>query len=178
MDKLLTACEHQQPYVVSRNTASGISNLCLLIIETFPEWQAKYADSRDRLEVLLAICIQWLHVLQAFGVEVALKGVLRKVGTNPKKTHNLAKLYRQLPDQAKQQLSYGFAAIAESKNLEEILENHATDFDAWRYLEEDSADSTDIDPETLIRAIDVCVKWMDLVDPCDCERPNYFDDQD
>lgn len=159
---------------MERNNASGISDLCLLIIKTFPDWQDKHAASRDRLEVLLAICIQWLHVLQAFGVEVALKGVLRKVGKEPPRTHNLAKLYRLLPDQTQRQLSYAFTAIAEGRNLKDTLGKHARDFEAWRYLEEDTADNTDIDPETLIKAIDVCVAYMDQVDACDCEHASYF----
>ena len=92
-------------------------------------------------------------------------------------THELTVVYRDIsgePIVDGQIVATPIPAHSDTAVTQAVLEHHTNDIDTWRYLDEDPADNSDIDPETLLTAIDVCTFWIDRMDACDCDRPKYL----
>ena len=83
-------------------------------------------------------------ILQVFGIETALKALIRRQGENPPNTHNLRKLYDMLTPEIQKSISEKSAAIdiqvngrAMSIRVEGVMEEHQNSFQEWRYREDE-----------------------------------------
>ena len=82
-------------------------------------------------------------ILQVFGIETALKALIRRQGENPPNTHNLRELYDMLAPKTQKNISEKIAAIdirvegtAMSIRVEGVMEEHQNSFQQWRYRED------------------------------------------
>ena len=82
------------------------------------------------------------NALGAFGIENALKALIRREGENPGNIHNLRKLYDKLKPETQQRISEKCAAISIPVNgeiryirVEEVIDEHQESFEEWRYRE-------------------------------------------
>ena len=85
-----------------------------------------------------------IGILQVFGIETALKALIRRQGKNPPNIHNLRKLYDMLAPQTQKSISEKSAAIdirvkgtAMSILVEGVMEEHQNSFQEWRYREDE-----------------------------------------
>ena len=83
-----------------------------------------------------------IGILQVFGIETALKALIRRQGENPPNSHNLRKLYDMLTPEIQKSISEKSAAIdiqvkgrAMSIRVEGVMEEHQNSFQEWRYRE-------------------------------------------
>ena len=82
------------------------------------------------------------NALGAFGIENALKALIRREGENPGNIHNLRKLYDKLKPETQQRISEKCAAISIPVNgeirhirVEGVIDEHQESFEEWRYRE-------------------------------------------
>ena len=82
------------------------------------------------------------NALGAFGIENALKALIRREGKTPKNIHNLRKLYDKLKPETRQRISEKSAAIGIRVNgevrgirVEGVIDEHQESFEEWRYRE-------------------------------------------
>ena len=82
------------------------------------------------------------NALGAFGIENALKALIRREGKNPGNIHNLRKLYDKLKPETQQRISEKSAAIDIRVNgkvrrirVEGVIDEHQESFEEWRYRE-------------------------------------------
>ena len=82
------------------------------------------------------------NILWAFGIENALKALIRREGKTPKNIHNLRKLYDKLKPETQQRISEKGAAISIRVNgevrgirVEGVIDEHQESFKEWRYRE-------------------------------------------
>ena len=80
--------------------------------------------------------------LGAFGIENALKALIRREGEKPGDIHNLRKLYDKLKPETQQRISEKGAAIGIRVNggvrgirVEGVIDEHQKSFEEWRYGE-------------------------------------------
>ena len=110
----------------------------------------------------------------AFGVELGLKGCLQQLHRFSRKqhhTHDLWVLYMALPQDIRKELTSSFHKRSRGDGLPGILKKHRHDFDNWRYLDQDPADSSDMNTKTYVQIIDTIVDWMDGYPTCSCPAP-------
>ena len=81
-----------------------------------------------------------LNILGAFGIENALKALIRREGKNPKNIHNLRKLYEILAPETQQRIHEKSKAIEVRVNgkgmrirIEGVIDEHQDSFQEWRY---------------------------------------------
>ena len=82
------------------------------------------------------------NILRTFGIENALKALIRRQGGNPGNIHNLHKLYKMLAPETRKRIREKSAAIeiqvngkAMSIKVEGVMEEHQEGFQEWRYRE-------------------------------------------
>ncbi len=82
------------------------------------------------------------NILGAFGIENALKALIRREGKNPKNIHNLRKLYEILAPETQQRIREKGEAISIRVNgkgmrirVEGVIDEHQESFQEWRYRE-------------------------------------------
>ena len=82
------------------------------------------------------------NILGAFGIENALKALIRREGKNPKNTHNLRKLYDMLAPEIQQHIREKSAVIdirvkgrVMRIRVEGVIDEHQDSFQEWRYRE-------------------------------------------
>ena len=85
-----------------------------------------------------------IGILQVFGIETALKALIRRQGKNPPNIHNLRKLYDMLAPETQKSISEKSAAIdirvkgtAMSILVEGVMDEHQNSFQEWRYREDE-----------------------------------------
>ena len=85
-----------------------------------------------------------IGILQVFGIETALKALIRRQGKKPPNIHNLRKLYEMLASETQKIISEKSAAIdirvegtAMSIRVEGVMEEHQNSFQEWRYREDE-----------------------------------------
>ena len=82
------------------------------------------------------------NILGAFGIENALKALIRREGKNPNNIHNLRKLYDMLAPEIQQHIREKSAAIdirvkgrVMRIRVEGVIDEHQDSFEEWRYRE-------------------------------------------
>ena len=82
------------------------------------------------------------NILRTFGIENALKALIRRQGENPGNLHNLHKLYKMLAPETQQRIREKSAALDIQVNgevmsikVEGVMEEHQESFQEWRYRE-------------------------------------------
>lgn len=85
-----------------------------------------------------------IGILQVFGIETALKALIRRQGKKPPNIHNLHKLYEMLAPETQKIISEKSAAIdirvngtAMSIIVEGVMKEHQNSFQEWRYREDE-----------------------------------------
>ena len=81
-------------------------------------------------------------ILSAFGIETALKALIRREGGKPKKIHDLYCLYRMLAPEAQKRICEKAEAIVipsegggKAVRVEKVIKEHRNSFEEWRYGE-------------------------------------------
>ena len=82
------------------------------------------------------------NILRTFGIENALKALIRRQGGNPGNIHNLHKLYKMLAPETQKRIREKSAALDIQVNgevmsikVEGVMEEHQESFQEWRYRE-------------------------------------------
>ena len=82
------------------------------------------------------------NILRTFGIENALKALIRRQGGNPRNIHNLHRLYKMLAPETQKRICEKSAAIdipvngeVMNINVEKVMEEHQESFQEWRYRE-------------------------------------------
>ena len=94
-------------------------------------------------------CLWTIPFLLGLAVELSLKAILVKEHGHHGTEHDLAKLYKQIPEEVQKELESEFARHLEivrtgnEKSLYALLKLHRKDFENWRYLDGDTKSLTE-----------------------------------
>ena len=119
-------------------TAVAMHHSCQVLSEAFEKGIDGTKEEQDRaMGSFLAA-----NALGAFGIENALKALIRREGKDPGNIHNLRKLYDKLKPETQQHISEKSVAIGirvEGKvrriRVEGVIDEHQESFEEWRYRE-------------------------------------------
>ena len=119
-------------------TAGAMYHSYQVLIEAYEKGRDGTKEEQDRaMGSFLAA-----NALGAFGIENALKALIRREGKTPKNIHNLRKLYDKLKPETQQRISEKCAAISIPVNgeiryiqVEGVIDEHQESFEEWRYRE-------------------------------------------
>ena len=119
-------------------TAMAMYHSHQVLIEAYEKGRDGTKEEQDRaMGSFLAA-----NALGAFGIENALKALIRREGKNPGNIHNLRKLYDKLKPETQQRISEKCAAISIPVNgeigyiqVEGVINEHQESFEEWRYRE-------------------------------------------
>ena len=92
------------------------------------------SDGNDPSEVMNIGSVYARVFLQPFVLELALKGLIQRLGTGFLGTHDLVLLLEDLPDDVVSDLESRFAADT-GGSLRQFVVDHRKDFEGMRYLE-------------------------------------------
>ncbi len=119
-------------------TAVAMYHSCYGLIETFEKQINGTKEEQDRAKGFFL----GGNILGAFGIENALKALIRREGKNPKNIHNLRKLYDKLVPATQQLIREKITAIDIWENgkvmrirVEGVIDEHQESFQDWRYKE-------------------------------------------
>ena len=88
-------------------TAVAMYHSSQMLIEAFGKGIDGTKEEQDRAKGFFSAA----NILGAFGIETALKALIRREGKTPKKIHNLKELYGMLASETQQRISEKSAAI-------------------------------------------------------------------
>lgn len=100
-------------------------------------------------------------ILRAFAAELHLKALYeQELGRQPDHTHDLEKLFHELPEKTRTTLDGIFRVLVSlsvrnydpGKTIEQVLREHSRDFETWRYIYE-NPDGASLDLQYLNFAI-------------------------
>ena len=119
-------------------TAVAMYHSSQMLIEAFGKGIDGTKEEQDRAKGFFSAA----NILGAFGIETALKALIRREGKTPKKIHNLKELYGMLASETQQRISEKSAAIDIRVNgkvrrirVEGVIDEHQESFKEWRYWE-------------------------------------------
>ena len=76
-----------------------------------------------------------LVVAYVFGIEVGIKALIRGQGGNPRRDHDLAKLFEDLEPEIQRQINERVTGmVPRVTDVRSLLEEHRRHFETWRYL--------------------------------------------
>ena len=97
----------------------------------------------------------------AFACELYLKAICIKNGVSFDKSHALDRLFSDLPDAIRKQLSDNFEAKVKYKvSFKETIENHSNAFIRWRYAYEDKNRDVEAYPDNLLLATEILREYI------------------
>ena len=120
------------------HTAVAMHHSHQVLIEAYEKWRGGTKEEQEQAKGFVFAA----NTLGAFGIENALKALIRREGKNPKNIHNLRKLYDKLKPETQQRISEKCAAISIPVNgeiryirVEGVIDEHQESFEEWRYRE-------------------------------------------
>ena len=109
-----------------------------VLIEAYEKWRDGTKEEQGRA----GDCFIAANILGAFGIENALKALIRRERKKPKGIHNLRKLYDKLEPKTQQRIREKCAAISipvkeeiRYIRVEGVMDEHQKSFQDWRYME-------------------------------------------
>ena len=96
------------------------------------------------------------NILAPFGIENALKALIRREGKDPKKDHNLRKLYDKLAPGTQQRICEKVAAMDIGVRVEGVIDEHQNSFEEWRYR--DGGEGLIADPDALAAILQALIQ--------------------
>ena len=128
-------------------TAVGMLNGADLLLKEFNR-RTEYSENGKATRYSLIIP---LAIVCATGIEMALKSLLHKQGSDYGKTHDLLRLY-SLVDSELQERVEEVSATLGVENVRGILRGHRNTLQEWRYREDHSAVVLDLRMAETLRA--------------------------
>lgn len=120
------------------HTAASMYQAFHVLIEAYEKGRDGKKEEQDRAAGSLLAA----NTLGAFGIENALKALIRREGKEPGNIHNLRKLYDKLYPKTQRSICEKAAAIGIRVNgevrhirLEGAIDEHQESFEEWRYRE-------------------------------------------
>ena len=119
-------------------TAVAMHHSSQMLMEAFEKGIDGTKEEQDRARGFFSAG----NILGAFGIETALKALIRREGKTPENIHNLKKLYGELEPGTRRRISEKSAAIGIRVNgkvrrirVEGVIDEHQESFKEWRYWE-------------------------------------------
>ena len=115
------------------NTAVSMCNAGDVLQQEFVRYDQGTEEEKARRRSLIIPMV----VVYAFGIEVALKAIIKRQGETPDQIHDLLKLYEKIPVEAQENINERVSAIVPNvSDVQKLLKEHQESFVKWRYLED------------------------------------------
>ena len=115
------------------NTAVSMCNAGDVLQKEFVRYDQGTEEEKARRRSLIIPMV----VVYAFGIEVALKAIIKRQRETPDQIHDLLKLYEKIPVEAQENINERVSAIVPNvSDVQKLLKEHQESFVKWRYLED------------------------------------------
>ena len=114
-------------------TAVSMFNAGAVLCEEFDKLNKGTEDIKARRRSLIIPIV----IVYIFGIEMALKAMIKREGEDPGKIHDLLKLYKKLLPKTQKNINEKVSKIGiNASDVQNVMEEYQNSLQEWRYMED------------------------------------------